>query len=398
MAKQSRKSQQQPGASNGARKPSADDAPGTGETGETGDTYTDLRDDDRVVMRHQIALNIDNFKASTENFSARPARDYQPLRSLDAPFASVVIPNYNGRHLLPTVLAALGRQTFTDFETIVIDDASTDDSVSWIEKTHPDVRLIVNRRNLGFVSSCNIAADAADGRILVLLNSDTEPEPTWLEALARAVCEHPRAAIVTSKILLADDRQRLHTTGDTLGTDGIPRNRGVWEEDHGQYDADLSVFSGCGGATAYRREVWQALGGFDEDFWMYIEDVDLAFRARLMGWDAIYAPAARVFHQISASGGDSLSSFYVGRNTIWMLAKNMPRHLLRQHGREMLRAQWQIARDALRHIRGEAARRRLLGQFAALLGLARQLQKRRRIQTLKQVGAEQIRRQLTGQG
>ncbi len=347
-------------------------------------TYGELSEANRVVMRHKIALNIDNFRASTDDFVARPVREYPELTPARTPFMSVIIPNYNGQRFLPTVLDALAAQTFRDFETIVIDDASLDDSVALVESRYPDVRVVVNRRNMGFVASCNAAADVADGRILVLLNSDTEPEPGWLEALALAVVAHPQAAVISSKLLLFDERSKLHSAGDILGADGVPRNRGVWEEDRGQYDDQPLIFSGCGGASAYRREVWEALGGFDEDYWMYLEDVDLAFRARLLGWDAIFAPNARVYHHLSANAGDTLASYYVGRNTIWNLVKNMPADSLRRHLPEVIGAQLGITLDALRNARGEAARARLRGQIAGLAGLPRQIQKRRLIQLRRQ--------------
>ncbi len=195
-------------------------------------------------------------------------------------------------------------------------------------------------------------------------------------------------------MLLFDERTRIHTTGDMMGANGLPRNRGVWELDQGQFDAETDVFSGCGGATAYRRDVWQALGGFDEDFWMYLEDVDLSFRARLMGWQVVLAPDARVYHHLSASGGDTLSSYYVGRNTIWMLAKNMPDALLRENLWAIVSAQVGIAVDALRNFRGEAARRRLAGQLAGLLRLPDQLAKRRLIQSRRLASDSDIRQQL----
>jgi GT2 family glycosyltransferase len=145
------------------------------------------------------------------------------------------------------------------------------------------------------------------------------------------------------------------------------------------------VFSGCGGATAYRRDVWQALGGFDEAFWMYLEDVDFGFRARLAGWEAVFAPRARVYHHLSASGGDLLASYYVGRNTIWMIAKNMPRSLLLRNALAILGGQFAIALDAARNWRGAAAQARLRGQLAGLIGLPRQIQKRRSIQPRRQI-------------
>ncbi|PJF45512.1 MAG: glycosyltransferase family 2 protein, partial [Candidatus Thermofonsia Clade 3 bacterium] len=129
-----------------------------------------------------------------------------PLRETTAPFASVIVPNYNGARHLPIVLDALRRQTFQDFEVIVVDDASQDESVALVEARYPDVRLIVNRRNAGFVRACNTGAAAARGRMIVLLNNDTEPEPTWLEELVKTFVAHPRAAMVASKLLLFDRR------------------------------------------------------------------------------------------------------------------------------------------------------------------------------------------------
>jgi GT2 family glycosyltransferase len=344
------------------------------------ETYGGLREENRVVMRHQIALNIDSFRAAPDEFVARPVRDYPPLQPTTAPFFSVIIPTFNGRRFLETLLPALERQRFADFETIVIDDASSDDTVAWIEAHHPAVRILVNRRNEGFARSCNIAADAAYGRWLVLLNNDTEPEADFLAELAQAVCTYPDAAILAGKLLLFDQRTRLHTAGDLLSADGIPRNRGVWEEDRGQYDEVTAIFGGCGGGSAFRRDLWQALGGFDEEFWMYVEDADFAFRAQLLGYSARFVPRARAYHQLSATGGGALASYYVGRNTLWLIAKNMPTRLLLRHAPRILASQLQITLDALRNWRGEAARARLRGQWAGLLGLPRQLRKRQLIQ------------------
>ncbi len=360
----------------------------------TDETYGGLREDNRVVMRHQIALNIEAFRAAPDDFVARPVRDFPALVAATPPFFSVIIPNYNGQRFLPTLLAALQQQTFGDFEIILVDDASSDESVAWVESHYPAVRVLVNRQNVGFVKSCNIAADAAYGRVLVLLNNDTEPEPGFLAALASAVCANPQAAIFASKILLFDERNKLHTTGDLLGADGIPRNRGVWEVDRGQYDQAGAIFGGCGGAAAYRREVWQALGGFDDDFWMYVEDADFAFRAQLLGWSAMFVPAARVYHHLSATGGGVLASYYTGRNTIWSIAKNMPRGLLLRNAPRIIAAQARIAFDALRHFRGEAARARLRGQVAGLLGLPAQLRKRQLIQMRRQVDNQTLMQRL----
>jgi GT2 family glycosyltransferase len=185
--------------------------------------------------------------------------------------------------------------------------------------------------------------------------------------------------MVAAKMLLFDQRDTIHSAGDGYGLDGIPYNRGVWERDEGQFDEPGWVFGGCGGAVAYRRamleEVAERCGGawevFDESFFMYCEDVDLNWRAQLAGWRCWYAPGAVVYHKLSATGGGPIASYHTGRNTIWVMAKHYPGTLLRKHWRKVLRAQWQVTRDALRAWRGEAARARLRGQLAGVLGWPR---------------------------
>lgn len=289
------------------------------------------------------------------------------------PFASVIIPNYNGKPLLGPCLDALRRQTYASdrFEVIVVDDASADGSVAFLSGTYPEVRVVALGQNTGFVAACNAGVSAARGDVLVLLNNDTEAEPGWLAALVTALVEHPEAGSAASKMLLFDRRDTLHTAGDTMGKDGIPRNRGVWQKDQGQYDQDRWVFGPCGGAAAYRHEAWQQAGGFDPALWMYMEDVDLAWRLQRLGWRSIYAPEARIYHQLSATGGGVLASYYTGRNTLWVIARNWPGPLLRRHWRAIVAAQLRIAWDALRAWRGEAARARLRGQLAGLWGLPR---------------------------
>lgn len=344
------------------------------------ETYGSLREDNRVVMRHTIALNIDAFRAASDDFDARPVRAFPELETERPPFFSVVIANFNGVRHLPVLLAALRRQSFTDFEVIVVDDASADGSVALIERDFPEVRVVVNRANAGFAAACNTGAAAARGRYIVQLNSDTEPADDWMAALALTIVSHPQAVAVASKLLLFDRRSVIHSAGDQMGRDGLARNRGVWEEDRGQFDARTQVFGACGGAAAWRRDAWQALGGFDESFWMYLEDVDLSFRARLAGGEIVFAPDARVYHHLSATGGDVLASYYVGRNSLWLLARNMPASLLLRNLPQIVAAQVEVTIDALRNLRGAAARARLRGQLDGLLGLPRLMAQRRTLQ------------------
>ncbi len=293
----------------------------------------------------------------------------------ETPLVSVIIPNYNGLRFLQTCFDALRAQTYPRHQTqiILVDDASTDESVAFVQASYPEVKVVRLARNSGLAAGCNAGARAATGDLLVMLNNDTEVEPGWLAALVAAAAANPKAGTIASKMLLFDRRDTLHNAGDLMGADGIPRNRGVWEKDTGQYDTDPIIFGGCGGGAAYRREAWKQAGGFDERLFMYLEDVDLAWRLRLLGWEAVFAPEARMYHQLSATGGGVLASYYVGRNTLWVIAKDMPGPLIRENLGRIVAAQWQVTRDALRAWRGEAARARLRGQLAGLIGLPKAL-------------------------
>jgi GT2 family glycosyltransferase len=195
-------------------------------------------------------------------------------------------------------------------------------------------------------------------------------------------------------MLLHDRRDHLHSAGDLMGTDGVPRNRGVWQRDTGQYDHITKIFGGCGGGVAYRRQAWSECQGFDERLFMYLEDVDLAWRLQLRGWSSVFAPDARLYHRLSATGGGTLASYYTGRNTIWVLAKNMPGPLIRRHFGEIVGAQWRVASDAARAWRGAAARARARGQLAGILGLPKVLRWRAAVQATRRVSIQELDRLL----
>jgi GT2 family glycosyltransferase len=293
---------------------------------------------------------------------------------------SVIIPNWNGAHHLPSCLDALKQQTYTGFEAILVDNGSTDDSLELLARDYPEIKAIALPCNLGYAGGCKAGIEAASGEILVLLNNDTEVTPTWLEALLEALDRHPEAGMATPKVLLWDDRTRLHTTGDYVRTNGIPDSRGVWERDDGQYDHQAFVFGASGVAPAYRRAMLEEIGLLDADYQSYCEDVDLSWRAQLAGYRCVYAPRAVLYHKVSATGQGTLRSFYVARNTIWMLAKNLPASMWRRHRREIIAAQWQRFVAALKAWRGKEARATIRGQLAGLLGLPKALRKRSAIQ------------------
>ncbi len=285
----------------------------------------------------------------------------------------VIIPNYNGSALLPVCLDSLRAQTRRDFTVTVVDDASTDDSVAIITSRYPEVQVLRLAQNRGFAAAVNAGLAATHQPFVALLNNDTEADPHWLAALIGALERWPQFAFAASKLRLFDRRNVLHSAGDFYRPNGEPGNRGVWEEDRGQYDAYSEVFGPCAGAAAYRRSALELLAEdgrvFDEALVMYCEDVDLNLRARRKGLRTIFVPTAVVYHRLSASGGGALASYYCGRNFPLVWVKNMPLGLMRRYWPALIASQLRFALHSLRHIREPAARARLRGQLAGLRAL-----------------------------
>ncbi|MBI2865169.1 MAG: glycosyltransferase family 2 protein [Chloroflexi bacterium] len=309
--------------------------------------------------------------------------------------ASIIIPNWNGARFLPTCLASLRAQTCRDFEAVVVDNGSSDNSVELLAADYREVRVIRLPSNLFFSGAVNEGIRQTQSQIVVLLNNDTEAEPGWLASLVEALEWNPDAGMAASKMLLFDRRDILNSAGDCYGTDGIPNNRGVWERDEGQFDDAVDVFGACAGAAAYRREMLEAIGLFDEDFVGYCEDVDLNFRAQLAGYRCVFAPGARVYHRLSATGGGPVASFFCGRNFINVMVKNMPSALIWRFWPRILGAQLRYFGQSLRHFREPAARARLRGQLAGLGYLPRMLSKRKEVKQLQRVPVEYIESILT---
>jgi GT2 family glycosyltransferase len=194
--------------------------------------------------------------------------------------------------------------------------------------------------------------------------------------------------IVASKMLLFD--RDPFTAGDYFTLDGRAGNRGVWQHDEGQFDCEEYVFSACGGSSVYRKAMLDQTGGLDDDYFFSLEDIDLAWRAQLTGWRCLYTPTAIVYHHLSATGGGVTASYYDGRNLIWLLVKNYPAALWRKYGWLVLRAQAKLAWEALRAWRGAAARARLRGMLAGVVGIFRAWKKRRAIQKMRTVSVDYL--------
>jgi GT2 family glycosyltransferase len=239
--------------------------------------------------------------------------------------ASVVVPNWNGRSWLPGLMRSLAEQEWAPAEVIVVDNGSHDGSVEYLRAAHPRVQVLALGANTGFAYAANRGIEAACGDAVALLNSDVVLEHDWLARMTRALEAEPVAAAVACKMLSLADPERVYDTGDILRRDGVCEQRGRFSRDDGSWDRAGDVFGACAGAALYRRSALLAVGGFDERYFAYLEDVDLALRLRLAGWRCRYEPAV-AWHAGEGSAhqlpGGHL--FLVERNTLLLVAKAFP--------------------------------------------------------------------------
>lgn len=303
---------------------------------------------------------------------------------------SVVVPNYNGARFLRDCLDSVREQSYPNLEAIVVDDASTDASPDLVIREFPEMQLFRMPKNSGFARAANEGMRRARGEVILLLNNDAAANSDWVEQIVEVLHRHPEAGSVASKMVLWDQPNVIQSAGDIFLRSGVPDSRGVWQADAGQYEREEEVFGASGGACAYRRTMLEQIGLFDERFFMYCEDVDLAFRAQLNGFACIYAPKAVVRHRLSASGAGTLASYHCGRNFMWILARDLPGSAWRRHWRAILVTQARFAGAALRHVREPAARARLRGQLVGLLTMPRFAAERRDLAAKRTVSDDRI--------
>lgn len=243
-----------------------------------------------------------------------------------APRVSVIIVNWNGQAHLERTLRALADQTFRDFETVLIDNGSTDGSVDGLESRWPAVRIKRLSRNLGFAAANNLGLGLSRGTWIALLNNDAFPRADWLERLLEAAGRNPEYTFFASCLLSARRAGYLDGAGDAYHFTGYARRRGHGQPLPAPPLPTVEVFGPCAAAAFYRREDLLAVEGFDEHFFCYHEDVDLAFRLRLLGQRCLFVPEAVVEHVGSGSHGSASDfvRYHSHRNLVWTFVKNMP--------------------------------------------------------------------------
>ena len=245
------------------------------------------------------------------------------------PRTTVIIVTWNGRtHLDGLIPALLAQEAPGGFEVLVVDNDSRDgtpDVIAEIASRDSRVRLIRNPTNEGFAPANNRATDEARGEFVVTLNNDTVPEPGWLDALVSAAASDERNGSVASQMVFAHDPETIQSAGIRIDRAGIAWDRGSGDP-RMKPGPPAPVFGASAGAALYRRAMLRQPGRFDPSYFMYPEDVDLAWRDRLAGWESVVAPSSVVRHAHSASAGEGspFKNWHLGRNKVWTIARCYP--------------------------------------------------------------------------
>jgi GT2 family glycosyltransferase len=304
------------------------------------------------------------------------------------PEVSVIVVSWNGRRFLDDCLTAVAAQQGVAAETILVDNASTDGTSAHVRSAYPWVRIVALPENRGFAGGNNAGVREARGRWIALLNNDTIADPGCLRALLDGLDEPGGVALVTARIVYAHDPGVIDSAGD-----GMLRWGGAFKRHHGQpasaAEQSGEVFGVCGAGCLMPKQVFDELGGFDEDFFASHEDVDLSYRARLRGYRCRYVAGAFVRHHGSATLGraSAWSVFQGQRNLEWVYVKNTPGSVL---VRTLPGHLVYTAAAALHFARSGRFGAFARGKLSAIAGLPAALRKRAGIQRARRVSADAI--------
>jgi GT2 family glycosyltransferase len=258
------------------------------------------------------------------------------------PLVTVAVLSYDGRHLLEVIMPSLARQRFRDFEVVVVDNGSRDDTVPWLRDHWPEAEIVSLPQNIGVTAALNICARAGRGDLLALFNNDLELEPDCVGELVAALQDHPEAGWAGAKLMDFRRREVIDGAGDVFTWAATAGRRGHGQRDCGQYESARPIFGACGGAALYRRSVLEQIGPFDESFFAFYEDVDWNLRAQLAGFQCRYVPTAVAYHMGSATIGPGLTDFtryHLWRNALWIIAKDLPATAILRHTPQLLMGQ-----------------------------------------------------------
>ncbi len=299
---------------------------------------------------------------------------------------TVVIPTWNGKRFLTGVLDSIAIQTYPQVEVIVVDNGSKDGSVEFMRENYPFVKLALYEKNTGFAVAVNRGIRESTGEFIALINNDTVLEANFIEELVKGMHEHPECGSLGCKMLAYDDHTLLDGVGDGYRRGGLPGRIGHREKDTGLFDEGRYILGACGGAALYRRSLFLDIGLFDDDYFAYLEDVDIALRAQSAGYKCFYIPTARIYHLGCGTTGSGYSPLVVklsAQNNWNTIVKNIPMPLLIKWLWEIFF--WQGYYLAVVCVRGGQVLPWIQGSLKALMFLPRMLGKRAAINKKRKV-------------
>lgn len=308
---------------------------------------------------------------------------------------SVVVINWNGGKILQRCLLALQAQTYRNFEIIVVDNGSQDGSSEGLEEQYANLQVIRLGKNFGFAYANNQGAIQARGRWIAFLNNDAFPTPSWLSSLLSAAYQNPEFSSFASKIVQDSRPEIIDSCGIVFHTSGLSWNRGHNQPNSDEFEQPEEVFGACAAASMVGSSDFQQLGGFDEDYFIYHEDTDLALRLQLVGKRCLYVPDAMVFHLGSKTTGEEsdFSVYHQQRNWLWTCWKDMPTVLFWRFLFPTLVANWFFFFFYLFRKQGGVF---IKAKIHALIGLPRNLKKRQSIQASFNLSYPQMDCDITG--
>ena len=296
---------------------------------------------------------------------------------------SVIVVNWNGRRFLEDCLGSLCRQTFPYLETILVDNGSTDSSVGLVREKFPGVKIVELKENRGFTGGNLAGIEAAHGEFIALVNNDARADEKWLETLLQPMLQDPTVGICATKLIFAG-AERINSAGDCITSAAVGFNRGLGE-DGALFNEPELVFGACAAAVLYRRKMLDEIGFLDDDFYLYDEDTDLSFRARLAGWKCVYVPGAVVHHVANATAVrlSETHVYYHTRNLEFVWLKNMPLGvMIRFAHHKIIQEIGSFCYLCLRHGKWRPyfrAKRDALRMFPSMWKKRKEIQRRRRV-------------------
>jgi GT2 family glycosyltransferase len=315
---------------------------------------------------------------------------------MNYPKVSIIILNWNGKQNTINCLESLKLTTYPNYETIIVDNGSTDGSLEYFKDNHPGIKLIENGTNLGFAEGNNVAIREVlkreEIKYIALLNNDTIVKPDWLEHLVNALESDENIGSCQPKILSLSNPDIIDAVGISINKDGSAFQVGYKERDSGQYKRITEVFGVCAGAALYRAKMLNQIGLFDKDFFAYYEDVDLAIRARLFQWKSVCASQAEIYHIHSATLGNEspFKKYLLERNSYYYVIKCLPRKVITQFLISKFHYVFITLIDLIKDKKYKLVKALIKGNLDALKNLPTILSKRSDIQAKKLISEKDL--------